>query len=286
MICGAEDLIGICKEKIAKNPHELSADGKFSWEEVECLGACSNAPMAQIGKDYYEDLTGERFTEMLEELAAGKVPTPGPQNGRYGSEPLSGLTSLTEYDSGKTQFNASVQLATDIGDTVKRIDGTEVPLLAPWQGSAANAGKKPAKAAPAQKAKATEKPAPAERPKAAKNAADTAAVKAPSTAAATAATAKGKKPRTMSAPRKSGADDLKLIKGIGPKLEITVNSMGFFHFDQIAKWGQDELAWVDQNLEGFHGRASRDGWVEQAQKLARGEETEFSAKASKDGRYK
>ena len=57
MICGAEDLIAVCKEKIAKRAHELSADGKFSWEEVECLGACANAPMAQIGKDYYEDLT-------------------------------------------------------------------------------------------------------------------------------------------------------------------------------------------------------------------------------------
>ena len=64
-----------------------------------------------------------------------------------------------------------------------------------------------------------------------------------------------------------------------------MNSMGFFHFDQIAKWGQDELAWVDQNLEGFKGRASRDNWVDQAAKLARGEATEFSAKASKDGRY-
>ena len=61
--------------------------------------------------------------------------------------------------------------------------------------------------------------------------------------------------------------------------------MGFFHFDQIAKWGQDELAWVDQNLEGFKGRASRDDWVEQAGRLARGEETDFSAKAGKDGRY-
>ena len=76
MICGAEDLIGICKEKIAKNPHELSADGKFSWEEVECLGACSNAPMAQIGKDYYEDLTGDKFIALLDDLGAGKVPTP------------------------------------------------------------------------------------------------------------------------------------------------------------------------------------------------------------------
>ena len=289
MICGAEDLIGICKEKIAPNAHQLSADGKFSWEEVECLGACSNAPMAQIGKDYYEDLTAERFTAMLEELARGEVPTPGPQNGRYASEPLSGLSSLTEYDSGKTQYNASVQLASDIGDTIKRIDGTEVPLLAPWQGKtgqgkAANPGTKPAAAkpkaaveakepvskAPVSKAKSVAKPAP----------------KAPAEKAeAVAPSGTGKKPRTMSAPRKSGADDLKLIKGIGPKLEKTVNSMGFFHFDQIAKWGQDELAWVDQNLEGFKGRASRDNWVDQAGKLARGEETEFSAKASKDGRY-
>jgi len=146
MICGAEDLVAICKEKIAKRPHELSADGKFSWEEVECLGACSNAPMAQIGKDYYEDLTAARFSEMLDELAAGKVPVPGPQNGRYASEPLSGLTSLTEYDSGKTQYNASVQYAVDLGDTVKRIDGTEVPLLTPWQGRPANTGDSPASA--------------------------------------------------------------------------------------------------------------------------------------------
>ena len=59
MICGAEDLIAVCKDKIAANAHDLSSDGKFSWEEVECLGACANAPMVQIGKDYYEDLTAE-----------------------------------------------------------------------------------------------------------------------------------------------------------------------------------------------------------------------------------
>ncbi len=131
MICGAEDLIAVCREKIAdKPPHVVSADGKFSWEEVECLGgSCTNAPMAQIGKDYYEDLTAESFARLIDEMAAGNVPVPGPQNGRYGAEPLSGLTSLTEYESGKTQYNASVQLATDIGDTIKRIDGTEVPLL-------------------------------------------------------------------------------------------------------------------------------------------------------------
>ena len=91
MICGAEDLIGVCKDKIAANAHELSADGKFSWEEVECLGSCSNAPMAQIGKDYYEDLTAERLAEIIDELASGRVPVPGPQNGRYGAEPLNGF---------------------------------------------------------------------------------------------------------------------------------------------------------------------------------------------------
>ena len=58
MICGAEELMAVCKSRIAPHPHEVSADGKFSWEEVECLGACANAPMAQIGKDYYEDSDG------------------------------------------------------------------------------------------------------------------------------------------------------------------------------------------------------------------------------------
>ncbi|MEL6694517.1 MAG: NADH-quinone oxidoreductase subunit NuoE, partial [Pseudomonadota bacterium] len=66
MICGAEDLVAVCKEKIALKPHQISADGKLSWEEVECLGACSNAPMAQIGKDYYEDLTEEKFGQMID----------------------------------------------------------------------------------------------------------------------------------------------------------------------------------------------------------------------------
>jgi len=94
MICGAEDLVAVCREKIAPRAHQLSADGRFSWEEVECLGACANAPMVQIGKDYYEDLTAESFTKILEDLTAGRVPKPGPQNGRFAAEPLGGLTSL------------------------------------------------------------------------------------------------------------------------------------------------------------------------------------------------
>ena len=227
MICGAEDLIAVCREKIASKPHELSADGKFSWEEVECLGACSNAPMAQIGKDYFEDLTAEGFGEMIDQLARGEVPDAGPQNGRYASEPVTGLTSLTAHDKGRVETNASVELARSIGDTVKRIDGSEVPLITPWQGKPAKAKRKQA----APKAEGV------------------------------------KKPRSLKAARKSGADDLKKITGIGPKLEILLNETGFYHFDQIAKWSDQECAWVDQNLKGYTGRASRDKWVEQAKAL-------------------
>ena len=129
MICGAEDLIGICKEIISGKPHELSEDGKLSWEEVECLGACANAPMAQIGKDFYEDLTEASFRNILNQLLKGEVPTPGPQNGRYASEPLSGLTTLSEFNSGKYETNSSVSRALEYGDTIKRIQGNEVPIL-------------------------------------------------------------------------------------------------------------------------------------------------------------
>lgn len=273
MICGAEDLVAVCKKKIAKKPHQLSEDGKFSWEEVECLGSCANAPMAQIGKDYYEDLTAARMGELIDELAAGKVPTPGPQNGRYAAEPLSGLTTLKDFDSGHTKYNASVQLATDIGDTVKRIDGTEVPLIAPWQGKAANAAAKPKAAAkPAKKA--------APKPKAA-----TKSKAKPVAKAEPVETSTGAKPATLDSARDGKGDDLKMIKGVGPKLETLLNSMGFYHFDQIAAWTGAEVAWADQNLVGFKGRVSRDDWVGQSKALATGAETEFSRRAKKDDIY-
>lgn len=129
MICGAEDLIAVCKDKIAKSAHAISEDGKFSWEEVECLGACANAPMVQIGKDFYEDLTTETFAALLDRFALGEVPTPGPQNGRFASEPLSGLTSLKDMATGGYDLNVSATLADDYQDTVKRIQGNEVPIL-------------------------------------------------------------------------------------------------------------------------------------------------------------
>mgnify|MGYP002132870699 CR=1 FL=1 len=68
MICGAEELIAVCKELIAPGPHQVSADGKFSWEEVECLGACVNAPMIQINDYYYEDLSIETLEKIVDEI--------------------------------------------------------------------------------------------------------------------------------------------------------------------------------------------------------------------------
>jgi NADH-quinone oxidoreductase subunit E len=294
MICNAEDLISVCKDKIAPKAHQLSADGKFSWEEVECLGSCANAPMAQIGKDYYEDLTAEKLAEIIDEMAAGRVPVPGPQNGRYGSEPKSGLTSLKDHESGKHQYNASAQLAVDIGDTIKRIDGTEVPLLTPWNLS--KTGGKPVRddmmppagpdgtqggrtaseaEAPRDRGDSSDGVAEAEgeaagvqrkgKPKEGSVApAAKTAVKAQSGVAVEPVAEE--KPLTLTAPRGGKGDDLKRINGVGPKIEGILQELGFWHFDQIANWTPAEIAWVDSRLK-FKGRIEREDWVNQAKGL-------------------
>lgn len=344
MICGAEDLIAVCREKIAPAAHALSSDGRFSWEEVECLGACANAPMVQIGKDYYEDLTAEKFAWILDELAAGRVPPPGPQNGRFASEPAGGLTSLAgEATEG---HNGSVARALALGDTIKRIDGSEVPILTPWLGEkakgeakdedpAAKHEPKPSNGVPVDETGVTVQEATARTR--GKPQADSAAgpdhprerkqaLAAGTTAAAgadmerSAETDKGAKtataepgaqtttgyrsgspreglegedasgsplagatgepaaatdsdgvrPPKLDAPRTGQADDLQRIRGIGPKVEAQLHDMGIYHYDQIAAWSADELAWIDANLEGFKGRASRDDWIGQAKALAGG----------------
>ncbi len=94
MLRGATTLIEVCKRRIHHEPLHLSADGDFSWEEVECLGACANAPMVQVFKDTYEDLTPALFETVLDQLAAGKQPTPGSQIGRQASCPATGPTTL------------------------------------------------------------------------------------------------------------------------------------------------------------------------------------------------
>src|ERR1700686_1728022 len=93
---GAADLIEVCQSRIHHDPFHLSKDGNFSWEEVECLGACVNAPMVLIWKDTYEDLTKESFGKVLDGFASGNPPKPGPQIARQFSAPVGGPTTLKE----------------------------------------------------------------------------------------------------------------------------------------------------------------------------------------------
>ncbi len=205
MLRGSEGLMKVCKSKINANQFETNADGTLSWEEVECQGACVNAPMVMIFKDTYEDLTSERLEEIIDAFEAGKgnsIPA-GPQIDRIYSAPTGGLTSLTGA-------------------------------------STATKTKPAAKKAPAKKAAA--KPA---------------TKKAPAKAAGPL--------RLKKADGK--ADDLKLISGIGPKLEKTLNGLGFWHFSQIAKWKKADVAIVDDELS-FKGRIERDDWIKQAKALA------------------
>ena len=93
---GSDEVVAACKKHIHAHPHTVSGDGKFSWMEVECLGACVNAPMLQIGKDFYEDLDGPKTEALLEAFRGGEKPKAGPQNERHSSEPIGGVTTLTE----------------------------------------------------------------------------------------------------------------------------------------------------------------------------------------------
>jgi NADH-quinone oxidoreductase subunit E len=95
MLRGANELKDVLRARIGE-PHHLSADGRFSWEEVECLGACCNAPMAAINDYYYEDLTPETLGQILDDFAAGKAPKPGSYVGRKSSEPHEAVHTLTD----------------------------------------------------------------------------------------------------------------------------------------------------------------------------------------------
>ena len=93
---GAEELFKVCRRRIHEEPFHVSADGDFSWEEVECLGACVNAPMVLIGRDTYEDLSAESFEHVLDGIARGRPPKPGPQIDRQTSAPIGGPKVLTD----------------------------------------------------------------------------------------------------------------------------------------------------------------------------------------------
>ncbi|WP_119268984.1 NADH-quinone oxidoreductase subunit NuoE [Taklimakanibacter deserti] len=261
MLRGSEELMKVCRHRISPEQHHLSADGDFSWEEVECLGACVNAPMVQIWSDTYEDLTPETFEKVLDFYANGKRPKPGPQNGRQFSAPEGELTSLTD----KALYGKE--------RTFTRMEAP--PPAPPAQPAAAAPPSNAAKPQPAaaETAPAVKSPSPvktAEAPVALAKMEEKAGAqpKKPETAAP--ADRVESKPELLTQPRSGKGDDLKLIWGVGPKLEKMLHDMGVWHFDQIASWTRAELKWVDARLEGFKGRAERDEWVKQAQKLATG----------------
>ena len=129
---GAEDLIDVCKSKIHPEPHHLNADGSMSWEEVECLGACVNAPMIQIVKDTYEDLTPASLSKIIDDFQAGRPVKPGPQNGRQFSMALTGATSLTD----KSLYNKQ--------RTYKRVEAPPPPPPVPVSAGAPPQSPKPA----------------------------------------------------------------------------------------------------------------------------------------------
>ena len=303
---GSEDLIKICKSRIAKHMHEISEDGMFSWEEVECLGACVNAPMVQIFKDTYEDLTEDSFNQLIDDIAAGKEVTPGPQNGRRFAMAEGGQTSLTEIDDN-TKGELPVPHLVDGSEKASHAfagapinaggndyDGVPTPaedavakVKAAHAAKSAKASEAPAaaapkkaeaKAEPTKKAKAEKAATPAARSqnKGKPDSDDRAEVEVARTADTSGSTdGQEKEPELLKEARGGKPDDLKKLKGVGPKLEATLNELGFFHFDQVASWGSQEVAWVDSRLK-FKGRIERDGWIEQAKVLASGGETDFS----------
>jgi NADH-quinone oxidoreductase subunit E len=96
MLAGSDEIIDVLQRRVGPQ-RRVTDDGLFSWLEVECLGACCNAPMVQINDDYYEDLTAENFEKLLDNLAAGRPVKTGSQIGRVSSEPVGKLTSLTSF---------------------------------------------------------------------------------------------------------------------------------------------------------------------------------------------
>lgn len=154
MLKGAGDLMKVCQNRIHADQFHLSADGDFSWEEVECAGTCTNAPMIQVFKDVYEDLTPADLDKILDTFARGETPTPGPQNGRKSSEPVTGLRVLTSpelYDGSVVGTGAGLALAREA-------------IAARANGEAAPAAPAPAAAAAAPPAPPKSDPAPAKHP--------------------------------------------------------------------------------------------------------------------------
>ncbi|MBA5776499.1 NADH-quinone oxidoreductase subunit NuoE [Stappia sp. F7233] len=273
---GAEDLIRICKSRIAAHSHELSEDGNFSWEEVECLGACVNAPMVQIFKDTYEDLTPESFEKLIDDIAAGREVVPGPQNGRRFGAPEGGATTLTEIADTTVGADPLAHVvagaeAASHAFAGPSINGGGSDFAGIPEAGAFKVAKKPSAK------KAAEPKSPATREAKAENVAKPEPEDRPEVEAmrSEGGVADEAKPELLAEPDNGKADDLKRIKGVGPKIEGLLNEAGIFHFRQIASWTEENKSWMDERLQ-FKGRIDREDWIGQAKVLADGGDTEFS----------
>ncbi|MBX3570336.1 MAG: NADH-quinone oxidoreductase subunit E [Rhizobiaceae bacterium] len=307
MLRGAEALMDVCRSKIHHDQFHVNEGGTLSWEEVECLGACVNAPMVMVFKDTYEDLTPERLGEIIDAFEAGKGDTvkPGPQNGRTYAVPATGLTSLGDEtavlkstrDREKAAAAAVAAAAEAAGSAEAEIAPSNAgkPKTDALETSPAIETPSPRKTAPAAETAASvaapaHSPANANKTEPATEGEERQRKSAPAKVepAAAAKSAKSAKPkgaddkpsldsadRPAAIERPAKPDDLQLISGVGPKIEGILHSLGIFTYAQIASWKEVERAWVDGYLR-FKGRIDREDWVRQAQALAEGGVAEYT----------
>lgn len=257
MLRGARDLVHVCERRINSHPHTPSPDGTLSWEEVECLGVCANAPVVQIGKDTFEDLTPEQLDVILDGFLSGKLPQPGSQIGRTASCPVTGPTTLTDpalYD-GSTIGAWKRRFEETAGSGASAVPSTP-PVHPAALTAMANAG-----LVKELEARGSGKPLPS---------GEIDKIKADMQRRDAQAAAPSPAPVLLPAPRGGKADDLSLIWGVADKMVEKLNAIGIWHFDQIASWTPDDVAWFEGQLDGFKGRVMRDKWIEQAQKLMEG----------------
>jgi NADH-quinone oxidoreductase subunit E len=284
MLRGAEALMDVCRKRIHPEQFHTNDRGMLSWEEVECLGACVNAPMVMIYKDTYEDLTPERLEEIIDEFAIGKGPAVpvGPQNGRAVSEPQAGLTALiSEKGILKTtrekEMRAQAREERAAGQPADALPPSNAarPKTGAAETNAALKSPSPEKASP-EGEKAASSPAPAFNAAAANQAEPAVEGVAKQRKSRTSA----EKPALDHPDRPAGidkpaaVDDLKMISGVGPKIEGTLHSLGIYTFAQIAEWNDAHRSWVDSYLN-FKGRIDRDDWTKQADALHRGGVEEY-----------
>ncbi|MDN2567494.1 NADH-quinone oxidoreductase subunit E [Aquibium sp. A9E412] len=299
MLRGAGDLVELCKRKIHPEPLTPNEAGTLSWEEVECQGACVNAPMVMIFKDTYEDLTAERLEEIIDAFEAGRGDSidPGPQIDRLYSAPASGPTTLTDEaailrsdrdkGAGRRARRESPEEQVPPSRAAKPKTAareTEEALKSPSEVKASSNGEKRASVAPPEHDEAAaDKAAGRPRHHAGRPSGDPshrapelkhdAPVDQPAKQAAPDVRLDDRdRPEAMRRPARP--DDLKLISGVGPKIEGLLNELGIYTFEQVAGWKKAERAWVDSYLR-FRGRIERDDWVRQAKALAKGGAAEY-----------